>query len=288
MGQGAQKWHHRGRGFTLIEISIVLVVIGLIVGGILVGRDLIKAAELRKVVTQKEQIQTAVMTFRLKYNALPGDMPNATNFWGTAANCFAVTTGTLTCNGNGNGALSYLANDTFMHEPWHFWRHLGNAELIPGSYTGFSNNTKCSQNNYCLEGGINGLAGPFRGSGWFAFSLATRSGSKVWQGRATNQNRNVIALANPSNISGNPWYGASFSARDAWNIDNKIDDGKPYTGKMVDMSGTDSTFTSNCATMNSDEFGNNPPGTTTNAAQYHKNRTTISTTEGCLPFFDLF
>ena len=63
------------RGFTLIEMASVLVIIGLIVGGILVGQSLIKAAEVRSEVTQMEKFQTAVNTFRDKYGYLPGDIP---------------------------------------------------------------------------------------------------------------------------------------------------------------------------------------------------------------------
>src|SRR3984885_3925644 len=63
--------------FTLIELSIVLVIIGLIVGGVLVGQDLIKAAEIRATVSQIEKYNTAANTFQTKYNALPGDVPAA-------------------------------------------------------------------------------------------------------------------------------------------------------------------------------------------------------------------
>jgi len=64
----------RNRGFTLIELSIVLVIIGLIVGGVLVGRDLIQAAQIRAQMTQIEQINAATNTFRGKYNQLPADL----------------------------------------------------------------------------------------------------------------------------------------------------------------------------------------------------------------------
>jgi len=62
------------RGFTLIELSIVLVIIGLVAGGVLVGRDLIKASEIRATISQKIRYDTAVNTFKLKYNGLPGDL----------------------------------------------------------------------------------------------------------------------------------------------------------------------------------------------------------------------
>jgi prepilin-type N-terminal cleavage/methylation domain-containing protein len=56
------------KGFTLIELSIVLVIIGLIVGGVLGGRELVKQAELRKVLKEAEQFKTAANAFRAKYN----------------------------------------------------------------------------------------------------------------------------------------------------------------------------------------------------------------------------
>ena len=61
-------------GFTFVELSIVLAIIGLLVGGVLVGRDLIKAAEIRGHVQQIEKYNAAANTFRSKYGGLPGDL----------------------------------------------------------------------------------------------------------------------------------------------------------------------------------------------------------------------
>src|ERR1700735_2399062 len=91
------------KGFTLIELSIVLVIIGLIIGGILTGQDLIKAAEQRATLAQVEKYNTAVNTFRNKFGGIPGDLLYST------ANSFdlgpaSTATLTNTC-GDGNGLL---------------------------------------------------------------------------------------------------------------------------------------------------------------------------------------
>src|ERR1700722_13612838 len=87
-------------GFTLIELSIVLVIIGLIIGGVLVGRELISAAQIRAQISQIEKYNSAANTFRGKYGYLPGDIPDpAAKQYGFA------TRGTLAGEGDGNGVI---------------------------------------------------------------------------------------------------------------------------------------------------------------------------------------
>lgn len=275
------------QGFTLLELSIVLVIIGLIIGGITAGADLIRAAQLNSVVSDYRKYQTAVKTFELKYNQLPGDMDNATAYWGTAADCRAAAAGTATCDGDGSGKLAYVfSGDTsgVQHEPWHFWKHLSNAEIISGNFSGFSDNSQCSIANFCMELGVNAPKGSIEGAGWFATSAHTTT--KQFQGRATNQNRNTFYFTNPSNNS-NLWWGASISAVEQYQIDEKMDDGMPYTGKLVDMSGIPTANTRNCASASSNEFASDPPGVTTVGATYLLDKTTISATEGCIAIFDM-
>ncbi|MDX1975992.1 MAG: prepilin-type N-terminal cleavage/methylation domain-containing protein [Rickettsiales bacterium] len=119
-------------GFTLIELSIVLVIIGLIIGGVLVGRDLIKGAELRAAVSQMERYDTAVNIFRNKYSGLPGDF--------TRAGSFGFYSTDITPNGNslleinpGGGASSpgYISNEVAV-----FFRHLTQSGLISDNIEG--------------------------------------------------------------------------------------------------------------------------------------------------------
>jgi prepilin-type N-terminal cleavage/methylation domain-containing protein len=122
-------------GFTLVELSIVLVVIGLILGGVMVGRDMLESVRLKAVLKEQETIEAAVQTFISKYNALPGDMTNATKFWGKdmvacpGQSGVAATPGT--CNGGGNGRISDGGIPYNEHEL--AWFHLLLSGLLQGN-----------------------------------------------------------------------------------------------------------------------------------------------------------
>ncbi|PZP85253.1 MAG: hypothetical protein DI582_06390 [Azospirillum brasilense] len=115
-------------GFSLVELSIVLVILGLLTGGILGGQALIRAAELRSVTSEYTRWVTATQTFRDKYFALPGDMSNATAFWGTQdptpATCATTpSSSALTCNGSGDGLINPTSSPG-SNELFRFWQHL--------------------------------------------------------------------------------------------------------------------------------------------------------------------
>jgi len=122
------------KGFTLIEMSVVLVIIGLIVGGILVGQNLVSAAAVRAQISQIDKYNSAVNTFYSKYQALPGDMPAA------VANQFGFgARGQYAGEGDGNGAIEGLWNNQAganfgggqgFGETAMFWVDLSAAGLI--------------------------------------------------------------------------------------------------------------------------------------------------------------
>lgn len=215
-------------GFTLVELSIVLVILGLLVGGVLTGQSLIRAAELRSISTQYAGFVTATQTFRDKYFAIPGDMTNAQSYWGIAAasNCATTTTNTTaTCNGNGNGQINDSANGTSdSHEGFRFWQHLANAGLIEGTYTGILGGGGTINNSVAA----NSPKGRLSGSLWFAYNWGTMTGSASRFDGAYN---NILTLGAPSTTD---WPSLPFLKPDElYNIDTKMDDGKPATGKIV-------------------------------------------------------
>ena len=214
------------RGFSLVELSIVLVILGLLVGGILGGQSLIHAAELRSVNTELETWRTAVNTFRSRYFQLPGDFTKAEDFWGAASTCPA-TLGSVVddgvCNGNGNGQIGNQAGG-YIPERFMFWLELSKAGLIPGKYSGAAG----AENIYRTNIGTNVPASKYNGTGWSIFwwnDLAAGDGN--WFA-GDYGNAHIIGAQSTNSVSS-----AAFPPEDAWNIDTKYDDGKPGQGMMV-------------------------------------------------------
>jgi prepilin-type N-terminal cleavage/methylation domain-containing protein len=233
--------------FSLVELSIVLVVLGLLVGGILTGRSLIRAAQLRSVTTEQQGLVVAVKSFREKYFYLPGDLPNATQFWGAKAlpanggacnvvkNLFSTASPT-TCDGDGNGKIE-ASSASGMFEDLKLWTHLANAGLIP-SYPYIA--SRDFPYSYC---GGNVESGDFPrscpkprigdgvpNSGWMIYypnSVPDLSGSGLQLAFNLSFSSNVIGL----------WGGGTqpyfLTPVEVWNIDTKVDDGKPARGSVV-------------------------------------------------------
>ncbi len=114
---------NKQRGFTLIEIAIVLVIIGLLLGGVLKGQELITSARVRNLIAQQDGTKAAYFGFVDRFRSLPGDYAAA------STNIAGVATG---ANGNGNGQIEGTAPAT---EDIAVWDHLSKAGFITGSYT---------------------------------------------------------------------------------------------------------------------------------------------------------
>jgi prepilin-type N-terminal cleavage/methylation domain-containing protein len=117
----------QNQGFTLIEIAIVLVIIGLLLGGILKGQELITSARVRNLISQQDGVKAAFFGFQDRFRALPGDYAQASGANGTITGA--------TVSGDGNGQIVSAAGGAAIDEQIAAWEHLSRAGFINGSYT---------------------------------------------------------------------------------------------------------------------------------------------------------
>jgi len=113
------------KAFTMVELAIVLVIIGLILGAVLKGQELINNAKQKRVYNLKQEVLAGIYTYYDKYNAYPGDDPQAT----------IHLHDTATKNGNGNGFIDGLVTNCQDNsiESCALWEHLRLANILSGS-----------------------------------------------------------------------------------------------------------------------------------------------------------
>jgi prepilin-type N-terminal cleavage/methylation domain-containing protein len=115
------------KGFTLVEIAIVLVIIGLLLGGILKGQEMITQAKTKNIIADFSGISAAYHGYQDRYRAIPGDDNGAAARW---------TTAPAAVNGNGNGVVvgAYNADCTVVTPPesCHWWDHLRRSGFVAG------------------------------------------------------------------------------------------------------------------------------------------------------------
>jgi prepilin-type N-terminal cleavage/methylation domain-containing protein len=214
---------HASHGFTLIEIAIVLVIIGLLAGGVVIGESLIRNAGLKSILTDYNKYKSALVQFRNQYQALPGDLADATEYWGQAsAPCITTAgAGTATCNGNGNGLIVGSAAESY--ESHSFWKHLANAGMVEGSYSGVSGTGANDSNTTKL----NSPSGKLSGSLWAVWNwTGVASDGGLFDGDYGNAF--IIGAMSSGALPSNPL----LKPEEAWNIDAKVDDGKPGIGNV--------------------------------------------------------
>lgn len=216
------------RGFSLVELSIVLVILGLFTGGILAGQSLIRAAELRAVSAEFQRYIAATQTFRDKYMAIPGDMNNATRFWNRQENQSWCITGSSasvttsgTCDGNGDGMLGFAAAASQSGEMFQYWRQLALAGFIEGTYTGYAGATAAD----LAVIGSNVPASRISVVGWTAMYRATGVGTEP-----------AVSIGNHFRVgtaTAGTTAGSFLEPEEMWNIDTKMDDGRPLSGGLI-------------------------------------------------------
>ena len=187
---------NRQKGFTLVEIAIVLVIIGLLLGGILKGQEMITQAKIKNVIADMSGVSAAMYGYQDRYRTLPGDDKGAKARWNTG-----ITEGTDI----GDGIISgtYLAASPA--ETAEFWRHLRLAGFVAGS----------------------GAEQPFN-------AVSGRMGVQTGDGTATTPGA-VLNTAGPPAIPGISTLlmcSANLPDKIAISVDAQMDDGVSATGSV--------------------------------------------------------
>lgn len=187
------------QGFTLIEIAIVLVIIGLLLGGVLKGQELINNARVKSFANDFRNIPVAIYAYQDRFRAIPGDDQQASTHvnGGTNATTPAGTLG----NGQINGAWNTTTN---TDESCVFWQHIRLANLAPGSTT-----VNCA------------------GAGYYPTNA---SGGNI--GVQSSNGFTLIALPAPAMAGTYIICSSNISGQFVVQLDTLLDDGNPQTGAM--------------------------------------------------------
>lgn len=184
------------RGFTLVELAIVLVIVGLLLGGVLKGQELINSARVRNLADQNSGIQAAYYGFIDRFRRVPGDWDE-----GEASQAIGVTVNT---GGNGNGRI-----DNTLVEAAAVWEQLAKSNFITGGFTPAAADP-ATEAAYANNAPNNAFGNPL---------VLTRNSGY------TDVN------ANPSDRL-NLHMGSEVPVNIARELDTKVDDGLPNTGVL--------------------------------------------------------
>lgn len=217
------------KGFTLVELAIVMIIIGLLIGGILKGTEMIENAKVSSTITQVRSYQAANLTFQDTYSATPGDMRNAET---RVPGCAQGTT--LCFNGGGDSMVGAVVlaglgmeNDIQAgsaalpyRETTQFWKHLVLADLITGVTTDADQTNPAWGETHPAAKIGGGFEVMYSGSaGDYGTGLVLRLQNPIALGQG--QSMSLGQGANP------------ISPLRAAQIDRKIDDGNPDTGSVT-------------------------------------------------------
>lgn len=247
------------KAFSLLELSIVIIIIGLIIVGSVGGSKLIEEAKLQKVSTEISSIRKAVNMFQAVYNQLPGDFSKASNFGFTS-----------NYTGDGDDKIEILNNE--YKESWldlvsagfldYTLADVANIGSDPDTDTNHKSFASGFNKNSCYHGLWTGSTGQLS---WQSGAYSGMDSDFSEMGYALTV-LGIDADDTTTNTDGaeyNRCTGALFTALQAKKIDTKLDDGKPHTGEVRirltsqnDVGSTSATVTTNDSTGCLDANGN--------------------------------
>lgn len=199
------------RGFTLLELAIVIVIIALLAAAIVIANDLVRAAQLRRTLSHVQQVQTAIAGFKDKFRQLPGDFNEADSYWEGAI------------NGNNDGRITSQSASSIF-EDLNVWDHLNQAQLIAGYFVPVTATPAATDFSVVPSTAIDSQY----------LHLFYTTGGLTWL-----PNANYLAIYNyplsfpTCTLSGalstmNSHHG--MYPADAMALDTKLDDGLPFSG----------------------------------------------------------
>jgi prepilin-type N-terminal cleavage/methylation domain-containing protein len=204
--------HGAERGFTLVELSIVLVIVGLIIAGVLKGQELLENTRMKATLAQVEGIRSAATLFAERYQALPGDYPDSADLaaivgvdWGNSCDEDKKKPKDKKCDGD-----STIEGDGITGETVLFWQHLAASKFIRG--------IEIDPDPFTAGKVVYGVSLPSNpvGGGLTVFNEAMNGVLTHWLRLGTGE-------ADPDGV---------LNADTGKIIDKKIDDGRPATGTV--------------------------------------------------------
>ena len=228
------KRTHPQAGFSMLELGIVLVVIGLIIGGVFVGRGMVRDAQIRNAMGDVSSYTQAVSNFRDKYHALPGNFSGAEALWGTDPGGCPAAPNTVkkskTCNGSGNG---FIQSST---EIFRAWQHLAASGLLDtAAFTGVTGPASATN----AVAGLNVPATSLTNGG---FTLQYVSVATLPDGAYLSLIHNHAFILGAATADAYT-TGPLLTPTEALSMDMKIDDGVPGAGTVQ------ATNSNNCVNL---------------------------------------